>query len=75
MEPQNEINEYLFPELTSDFVNVKIKIKAGWLTLEGEVENDFQKKYARKSIARKVIEDVGGVVGVSNKIKVVSKTV
>ncbi len=45
-----------------------VKVQDGWVTLEGEVEWEFQKRAARKAI-----EDLLGVKGVENEIKVISK--
>lgn len=47
---------------------VKVKVEDGWVTLEGEVEWEFQKKSAKS-----VIVDLKGVKGVTNNIKVVAK--
>jgi len=47
---------------------IKVKVQEGWVTLEGEVEWEFQKRAARKAV-----EDLMGVKGVENEIKVVSK--
>ncbi len=47
---------------------IKVKVQNGWITLEGEVEWEFQKRAARK-----VVEDLIGVKGVENEILVVSK--
>ncbi|MGZ4033410.1 MAG: BON domain-containing protein, partial [Bacteroidia bacterium] len=45
---------------------IKVKVEDGWVTLEGEVEWEFQ-----KNSARSMVEDLSGVVGISNSIKVV----
>lgn len=45
---------------------IKVEVEEGWVTLEGDVEWGFQ-----KSSALKMIENLQGVVGISNKIKVV----
>jgi osmotically-inducible protein OsmY len=47
---------------------VQVKVDDGWVTLEGEVAWSFQ-----KASARRAIEDLRGVKGVSNNIKVISK--
>lgn len=44
---------------------LKVKVEEGWITLEGEVEWEYQRASARNSI-----ENLVGVTGVSNKIKV-----
>ena len=43
--------------------NIKIVVKAGWITLEGEVEWNFQRERAENAVRR-----VRGVKGVSNLI-------
>lgn len=45
---------------------IKVKVENGWVTLEGEVEWEFQ-----KNAARIMIENLIGVVGISNMIKIV----
>jgi osmotically-inducible protein OsmY len=47
---------------------VMVSVEDGFVTLEGEVEWEFQKRSATKAI-----EDLRGVKGVNNKIVVVSK--
>ena len=47
---------------------IKVKVESGWVTLEGEVDWEFQ-----RNAARTMVEDLLGVVGISNNIKVVSK--
>lgn len=44
---------------------IKIKVEGGWVTLEGEVEWEFQ-----KSAARTMVENLTGVVGIINNIKI-----
>lgn len=44
---------------------IKIMVEEGWVTLEGEVEWEYQRLAARNSV-----ENLIGVVGVSNNIKV-----
>jgi len=46
--------------------HVIVKVQNGWVTLDGEVEWEFQ-----KSKARNLAEDITGVVGVTNFINVV----
>lgn len=46
--------------------HIVVKVKNGWVTLEGEVEWEFQ-----KSKAGNLTEDIAGVVGVSNFISIV----
>jgi osmotically-inducible protein OsmY len=48
--------------------NVKIRVKDGWVTLEGDVEWGFQ-----KHTATRLIQDLTGVKGVNNLLNVVSK--
>ena len=43
--------------------NLKVKVENGWVTLEGEVEWNYEKEAARKSVEKLI-----GVVGVSNDI-------
>lgn len=45
---------------------IKIKVEDGWVTLEGNVEWEFQRSAARTSV-----EHLMGVVGISNNIKIV----
>lgn len=47
----------------------RIKVKDGWVTLEGEVEWEFQKNKVKN-----LVKDLTGVIGVTNLIKVVSTT-
>ncbi len=42
---------------------LKVKVENGWITLEGNVEWNYEKEAARKSV-----EKLNGVVGVSNNI-------
>lgn len=42
---------------------LKVKVENGWVTLEGEVEWNYEKEAARKSVEKLI-----GVVGVSNDI-------
>lgn len=45
---------------------IKVKVEDGWVTLQGNVSWEFQKKSATK-----VVDDLKGVVGVINMIEVV----
>ena len=47
---------------------IKVKVEDGWVSLEGDVEWEYQKNAARKSV-----EKLEGVIGVTNNIRVVSK--
>lgn len=47
---------------------LKIKVENGWVTLEGDVEWEYQ-----KNAARNAIENLFGVKGINNLIKIVSK--
>jgi osmotically-inducible protein OsmY len=47
---------------------VKVKVETGWVTLEGEVEWDFQKEAAQEAVV-----DLSGVAGVTNNITIKSK--
>jgi osmotically-inducible protein OsmY len=44
---------------------VKVKVERGWLTLEGEVEWNFQKDAAKRAVS-----NLSGVAGVTNNIKI-----
>ena len=46
---------------------LKVKVENGWVTLDGQVEWNYEKEAARKSVEKLV-----GVVGVSNEIEVKS---
>jgi len=48
---------------------VIVKVEKGWVTLEGELEWNFQKEAAKDAI-----KNLMGVVGVSNNIKIKSET-
>jgi len=48
---------------------VKVKVEKGWVTLEGEVEWNFQKEAAKDAV-----RDLLGVVGVTNNIKIKADT-
>lgn len=52
-------------QLPSIADNVKIIVKSGWVTLEGEVEWNYQREIAENAVRR-----IRGVRGVSNLIKV-----
>ena len=45
--------------------NLKVKVENSWVTLEGEVEWEYQKRSARM-----MIEDIEGISGVINLIKI-----
>ena len=47
---------------------IKVKVDNGWVTLEGEVEWEFQ-----RSAARLMVEDLQGVAGIINSIRIASK--
>jgi len=49
---------------------IKIKVEDGWVTLEGEVEWEFQ-----RNAAKSMVKDLMGVVGVLNNIKLRPKLV
>lgn len=44
---------------------IKVKVENGWVTLEGDVEWEFQ-----KNSARYMVENLHGVTGISNLIKI-----
>lgn len=43
---------------------IKVKVEKGWVTLEGELEWEYQ-----RSAARTAIENISGVVGIANNIR------
>jgi osmotically-inducible protein OsmY len=47
---------------------IKVKVKDGWVTLDGNVEWDFQKRAATNAVS-----DLTGVKGLTNAIKVAPK--
>jgi osmotically-inducible protein OsmY len=47
---------------------IKVKVEDGWVTLEGEVEWEFQ-----RIAARTLVEDLLGVTGITNLLKVTPK--
>jgi osmotically-inducible protein OsmY len=47
---------------------IKIKVEDGWVTLEGDVEWEYQ-----KNAARKAVEKLEGVKGVINNIRITPK--
>lgn len=53
-------------EVPSD--KVKLKVEGGWVTLDGELEWNYQREAAKKAIAK-----LEGVKGVSNNIKIKSE--
>jgi osmotically-inducible protein OsmY len=57
--------DYDFPE-----DKVKIKVEQGWVTLSGELNWNFQKENANKTVAK-----LGGVKGVINDIKITPSTI
>jgi osmotically-inducible protein OsmY len=52
-------------ELPYSWQNIKIVVEDGWITLEGEVEWQYQRRRAEEAV-----EEVRGVTGVVNKIAV-----
>ena len=46
--------------------SIRVKVEDGWVTLEGEVEWEFQ-----RLAALRMIENTIGVVGISNNIKII----
>jgi osmotically-inducible protein OsmY len=48
---------------------IKVQVEDGWVTLEGEVEWNYQKQAARKAV-----ENLTGVKGVSNNIAIGSRS-
>jgi osmotically-inducible protein OsmY len=47
---------------------IKVKVEDGWVTLEGDVEWEFQ-----RNAARRAVEKLEGVVGVTNNIRITPK--
>jgi osmotically-inducible protein OsmY len=47
---------------------IKVKVEKGWVTLEGEVEWDFQRNYSKSAV-----ENLQGVLGISNNIRISPK--
>jgi osmotically-inducible protein OsmY len=47
---------------------VQVKVEKGWVTLDGQVDWDFQRVYSKSSV-----ENLDGVVGISNNIKLAPK--
>lgn len=58
-----EAAKALRSELPNSSDKIKIVVKNGWLTLEGEVEWNFQKEWAERAV-----RSIRGVKGVSNVI-------
>ncbi|MES2267514.1 MAG: BON domain-containing protein [Bacteroidota bacterium] len=48
---------------------IKVKVENGWVTLEGELQWNYQREAAKKAI-----NTLAGVLGVSNNIKIKSET-
>ncbi|TAL57734.1 MAG: BON domain-containing protein [Bacteroidetes bacterium] len=44
---------------------IKVKVEDGWVTLEGEADWEFQ-----RSAARSMVEDLTGVIGIINNIRI-----
>jgi osmotically-inducible protein OsmY len=45
---------------------IKVKVEGGWVSLDGEVDWEFQ-----RNSARTVVENLSGVGGISNNIKII----
>jgi osmotically-inducible protein OsmY len=56
--------DWLVPE-----EKIKVKVENGWVTLEGELEFNYQKEAAKNSI-----KNLAGVTGVSNHISIKSES-
>jgi len=54
-------------EVPSD--RIKVKVEHGWITLEGEVQWNYQKEAAKKSV-----NNILGVKGITNSITIKSET-
>jgi osmotically-inducible protein OsmY len=48
---------------------IKVKVENGWVTLEGELQWNYQREAAKKAI-----NNLSGVLGVTNNIKIKSET-
>ena len=48
---------------------IKVKVENGWITLEGDLEWNYQREAAKKTI-----KNLAGVMGVYNNIKIKSET-
>jgi osmotically-inducible protein OsmY len=48
---------------------IKVSVKNGWVTLEGTVDREFQKKFAHSAVKK-----LKGVTGITNKITIKPKT-
>ena len=48
---------------------IKVKVENGWVTLEGELEWNYQREAAKNAI-----KSISGVMGVSNNIKIKSES-
>jgi osmotically-inducible protein OsmY len=48
---------------------VKVKVEDGWVTLEGDLQWNFQKEAAKKSI-----KSIAGVMGITNDIEIIAET-
>jgi osmotically-inducible protein OsmY len=68
LELEKTIEEIFKWSSTVDASKVSAAVKNGWVTLEGEVENGFV-----KAKAARLIEDLEGVQGITNKIGVQTK--
>jgi osmotically-inducible protein OsmY len=58
----------LSSQLPASWENIKVLVKAGWLTLEGEVEWNYTRELAKTAVQR-----IKGVKAVTNFIKLKSK--
>ena len=56
--------------ISIDSDKVKIRVENGWVILDGELQWNYQKE-----VAQKAIEDLMGVVGVTNNIIIKSETI
>ncbi|MGV3611894.1 MAG: BON domain-containing protein [Fluviicola sp.] len=69
----NEVAKEVVNALQSDFSvpndKVKVKVENGWVTLEGEVNWDFQREAAKKAI-----RGLQGVVGINSRMTIKSES-
>ena len=61
------INELKWNSFVPD-EKIKVKVEKGWVTLEGELEWNFQRRAAKR-----VVENLEGVLGIINNIVIVPK--
>lgn len=68
LEIEKAIREIFKWSSTVDQTKVNALVKNGWVTLEGEVDNGYQ-----KAKAERLIEDLEGVKGITNDLDVITE--